>query len=149
MSVDTVEIICPSCGTVSHFDELNRDAAAFCRGCDYPLFWARPPRAQGEDDDESDDGLRRLPGTVGRVSLATVDCPECTEPNQVSASVCVRCGADLHAAPPTLVVPEPQPEPEPEPEIEPEPPAERVIWPWIVLAVLAIAAVVVLVLLLA
>lgn len=146
MSIDTMEITCPSCGTVSHFEELARDASAFCRACDYPLFWVRPPRNEGEDSDGSETGLRRLPGTEGRVLLATLDCPECTEPNQVTATICIRCGADLHPTPPTLVLPVPEPVPVLEPE--PEPPAKRAIWPWILLAILAVAAVAALVVLL-
>lgn len=148
MSIEAVEITCPSCGTVSHFKELTRDAAAFCRTCDYPLFWVRPPRLEGEDAG-GEEGLRRLPGTVGRVSLATLDCPVCTEPNLVSATLCIRCGADLHPAPPTVVLPPPpEPQPLPEPEPEPVPPAKRLLWPWILLAVLAVAAIITLVVLL-
>ena len=147
MTAGTIEVACPSCGTVSHFEELTRDAGAFCRVCDYPLFWARPPRAGGVDDEQGADGLRRLPGTAGRVELATIDCPVCTEPNPVTASICIRCGADLRPAPPTAVVPvAPPPPPAPAPP-PPPPPAKRVIWPWILLAVLAVAAVVVLLIL--
>lgn len=146
MNLDTSEITCPSCGTVSHLQELARDAGAFCRACDYPLFWARPPRQDGEGAGDGGDGLRRLPGTGGLVSLATVDCPECTEPNQVVASICIRCGAQLRPSAPTTVLPAVEPEP-PAEEPGPEPPEERVIWPWVVLAVLAVAAVVALVLL--
>lgn len=142
-SIGTMEITCPSCGTVSHFEELGRDAGAFCRVCDYPLFWARPLRAEAGDGSSGDEGLRRLPGTAGRVALATIDCPACTEPNPVSAAICIRCGADLYPAPPTVVLPPPPPEPVPEPE--PVGAARRVIWPWIVLALLALAAVVILI----
>lgn len=148
MSIETFEVACPSCGTVSHFKDLAREAAAFCRQCDYPLFWARPPRVEGAEDPDVDGGLRRLPGTAGLVSLATADCPECTEPNPVSAAVCIRCGSDLRPPPPTVVLPEPPPVPVAEPEPVPEPPAARPWWPWVVLAVLAVGAVVALVLLL-
>ena len=144
MSIDTVVITCPSCGTVSHLEDLGRDAGAFCRVCDYPLFWARPARPEGEASESGEEGLRRLPGTAGRVALATIDCPSCTEPNPVSASICIRCGADLHPVP-TVAVPIPPPPPAPEPE--PEPVAKRVIWPWVLVALLAVAAIVVLVLL--
>jgi hypothetical protein len=149
MSVETIEIACPSCGTVSHFQDLGREASAFCRQCDYPLFWARPPRSAGAEDPDVDGGLRRLPGTAGLVSLATADCPECTEPNPLSATVCIRCGSDLRPPPPTVVLPPaPPPVPVAEPEPVPEPAPARPWWPWAVLAVLAIGAVVALVLLL-
>lgn len=144
MSAGTVEITCPSCGTVSHFEEMGRDAAAFCRVCDYPLFWARGPVGSGAAGEQGGEGLRRLPGTAGRVQLATIDCPVCTEPNPVSATICIRCGSDLRPVPTTPVEPvvlTPAPPPPPPP---PPPPAKRVIWPWIVLAVLAVAAVVIL-----
>lgn len=146
MNTGTVEVACPACGTVSHFQELGRDAAAFCRVCDYPLFWARGPVAPGAVGEQGGDGLRRLPGTAGRVQLATIDCPACTEPNPVSATICIRCGSDLRPVPtapvePVVAAPAPPPPP------PPPPPARRVIWPWILLAVLAVAAVVVLLIL--
>ncbi len=153
MTVSAVEITCPACGTVSQFQEVGRDAGAFCPACDYPLFWARGDRRQGNEDGESQVGLRRLPGTVGRVSEATLDCPVCAEPNLLTASVCVRCGALLHPAPPEPEVdplpppPEPEPEPAPVVVVEEATPA-RVIWPWVLCAVLAVAAVVILVVLL-
>lgn len=147
MSMGTTEIACPSCGTVSHFADLGRDASAFCRVCDYPLFWARPTRSVSGDADDGESGLRRLPGTAGRVALATIDCPVCTEPNPVSATICIRCGSDLRPAPPTVVVPVAPPPVIPEPEPVPEPVPARVIWPWIVLALLAVAAIVTLIIL--
>lgn len=142
--MDTMEITCPSCGTVSHFGDLARDAGAFCRVCDYPLFWARPARTEGDPGASAAEGLRRLPGTAGRVTLSTIDCPECTEPNLLAASICIRCGADLRPAPPTVQEPVILPEPEPEPEAAPA----RKIWPWILVAALAIAAIVTLIVLL-
>jgi Double zinc ribbon len=134
----TVEVTCPTCGTDSYFDELNRDSAAFCRVCDYPLFWALAPRL-GAAEDEGDTGLRRLPGTAGRVAIATLACPVCTEPNPLGGSVCIRCGADLHPAPATALVQELPPPPLPPPP-PPPPPPKRVLWPWILLGVSALVA---------
>jgi hypothetical protein len=137
----TVDLTCPTCGTVSYFEELNRDAASFCRVCDFPLFWVRG-RQLGALEGGGDAGLRRLPGTAGRVALAMMACPACTEPNPVTGTICIRCGADLHPAPVVVV------EPPPPPAEAPAPPApKRTIWPWIVLAVLAVVAVVLLVVL--
>jgi hypothetical protein len=150
--VTATPITCPVCGTVSYFEELNRDASAFCRVCDFPLFWVRSARLAGPDEASGDAGLRRLPGTAGRVAVATLDCPVCTEPNPVSAEICIRCGSQLHPAPPEPA-PEPTPAPPPpvvyQPPPPPPPPAKRVIWPWVLLGVLAVIAVVILVVLLA
>ena len=142
----STEITCPTCGTVSHFDELGRDASSFCRTCDYPLFWVRSAQlaAAGSGGDA---GLRRLPGTVGRASVATLECPACTEPNLVSAAICIRCGADLHPAPAPEALPPPPPtvvyEPPP-----PPPPARRPVWPWVALIVALLIGITVLVVLL-
>ena len=129
----SVTITCPACATVSHFDEVSRDAASFCRNCDYPLFWTRSAQLAtvGAPDGA---GLRRLPGAGGKATIAMLDCPVCTEQNMVTATVCVRCGADLHPAP--VVEPEPEPEPDPEPvvAVEPPPPAPEPWWPWAVFA---------------
>jgi hypothetical protein len=138
------EITCPGCGTVSHFEELRRSATEFCRSCDYPLFWARSTlvAARGGGSD-GDTGLRRLPGTAGRTTVATVTCWACQEPNLVAATICVRCGSDLAGPPPA-----PAPEPQPAPVVEV---VEEVVvvpkpspWPWILLAVLFVAGLVVL-----
>jgi hypothetical protein len=148
----TVDVTCPTCGTVSYFDEVNRDANAFCRVCDYPLFWVRSTAFAGVGDAEGGVGLRRLPGTAGRITVAMEACPECSEPNPVSVNICVRCGADMHPPPPP---PPPPPEPEPEPEPvfvpppPPPPPPARNWWPWVALGVLAVVAIVILVVLLA
>jgi hypothetical protein len=143
-------VTCPTCGTVSYFEELKRDASGFCRVCDFPLFWVRSTRLAEADDEAGDTGLRRLPGTAGRVALATIDCPVCTEPNPVSGVICIRCGSPLHPAPP-----EPVPEPPAPPPVvyvppppPPPPPPKRAIWPWVLLGVLAVIAVVILVVLL-
>ena len=142
----SVETTCPACGTVSHFDELSRDASAFCRSCDYPLFWSRSAQlvAVGAGDGT---GLRRLPGTAGRQAVATRECPSCTEPNAITAAVCIRCGADMHPAPVAAL---PAPEPDPEPtlvEVAPVP-ARPARWPWIALGIAALIAVIGLIVLL-
>lgn len=140
----STDVTCPTCGTVSYFEEIGRDAEAFCRVCDFPLFWVRSGSLGATDGFSGDVGLRRLPGTAGRVALATLPCPSCTEPNPVTGTICIRCGADLY----------PEPEvPEPEPVVvappPPPPPApKRRIWPWVLLGVLAGLAVVALVVLL-
>lgn len=145
----TTEIACPSCGTVSYYTELGRDASGFCRECDFPLFWARTPRPAAAGIGDGDGGLRRLPGTAGRVALATIDCPACTEPNPVASVICIRCGSELRPAPP-IVLPPPEPVIVPEPEPLPVPaPPPRVLWPWILLVVMAVAGVVALVVALA
>src|SRR5690606_25394702 len=115
--------------------------------CDYPLFWARSTLVTaGGGGTDADTGLRRLPGTAGRTTVATRTCWACQEPNLLAAAVCVRCGSDL-AGPPT--VPPPPPEPEPVVAV-----VEEVIvarpspWPWILLAVLFVAGLVVLALVL-
>jgi hypothetical protein len=140
----TIDVVCPTCRSISYFEVLNRDAKAFCRVCDYPLFWASSGSTtgfSGEGDDEV--GLRRLPGTAGFKEVPMLSCPVCDEPNPVTAKICHRCGADLHPAPtPVLVAPAPTqptqstPTPEPEP-----PPPTRLLWPWIVGIVVTAAAV--------
>lgn len=135
----TTELTCPSCGTLSYFEEVTREATAFCRICDYPLFWARAAHVQAGENGSSTEGLRRLPGTAGRVAIATFACPVCAEPNTLTANICIRCGADLHPAP---VVEAPPPPPLPEPEPEPEPVKKTRWWPWILLGVLAVIAIV-------
>ncbi|MDQ1397678.1 MAG: hypothetical protein QOG64_2937 [Acidimicrobiaceae bacterium] len=126
------EVLCPGCGTESHFDQLRRDSSEFCRVCDYPLFWVRTTAfALDQIDTDGENGLRRLPGTAGRVAAASLFCPSCTEPNPVAAVLCIRCGSDLH---PRKVEPPPPPPPEPEPEpvvLVVAPPSR---WPWILLA---------------
>ena len=135
------EINCPGCGTVSHFDELRRSAGEFCRSCDYPLFWARSTLVTaGGGPADADTGLRRLPGTAGRTTVATVTCWACQEPNLLAATICVRCGSDL-AGPPAPPPPPPEPEPVVEVvEVAPEP--TPIPWAWIVLAVLFLTGVV-------
>jgi uncharacterized protein (DUF983 family) len=130
MNDTTVEITCPGCGTVSHFDQVRRNAQEFCRRCDFPLFWVRSGDAPPDTGSEGDVGLRRLPGAGGRQVVASLGCPRCNEPNLYTATLCIRCGADLRPAPPTpppapVIVEPPAAPPEPEPEVGP-------IWPYYV-----------------
>jgi hypothetical protein len=144
-----VEVLtCPECGTVASVTVNRRDAADFCRTCDYPLFWT-PSRVHYDSVSRSaDETLRRLPGTVGRATIASLPCPHCAEPNALSAQVCIRCGLSMHpieAAPP----------PPPEPEYEPPPPAVYIEpehgiawWVWALLATGLVALAVLLILVL-
>jgi hypothetical protein len=97
----------------------RRDASDFCRNCDYPLFWT-PSKILLDRANLSDESLRRLPGTVGRVTVASFRCPHCAEPNQLTAVDCIRCGRPLrpvhYEQPPVPVYLSPPPPPEPEPE---------------------------------
>lgn len=142
------DVTCPSCGTVSWFEELGRDAGAFCRSCDYPLFWVRATRL-APSDTSGDVGLRRLPGTAGRLAVATIDCPSCEEPNPINNRICIRCGADLRPVPAPPPAPMPtQPTPVAHRPAPPPPPPKRNWWPWIILGVLAVIAIVILIILL-
>jgi hypothetical protein len=133
------EIVCPGCGNTTVVEHMGRDANEFCRVCDYPLFWARSSATTAADTGDGGAGLRRLPGTGGRVLVAGFPCPSCTEPNLVTATVCIRCGSDLHPEPepppppPTVFIPEPEPEPEP-----PPPPPARSWWPIIIATLLIV-----------
>ena len=106
-------ITCPECGTTASVTLNRRDSVDFCRTCDYPLFWT-PSKIIRDPSDSSDESLRRLPGTVGRATVASLACPFCYEPNALSAQTCVRCGKPMHpvaeigAAP--VYVPPPAPE---------------------------------------
>jgi hypothetical protein len=138
----TVELACPSCGTISYFDELERDASAFCRTCDYPLFWARTSHVASGEAASEGESLRRLPGAAGRVAIATFACPVCAEPNTVAATICIRCGSELHPAP----VPEPPPAPPPPPPPAPPEPEivadrRRALWPVVLLWLLGALAI--------
>lgn len=107
----------------------RRESQDFCRKCDFPLFWTpstvlRDPAAQSAEE-----SLRRLPGTVGRATVASQPCPHCAEPNALSAQVCVRCGRSMHLeAPPPP--PEPVYVPPPPAPVYVEPEKERVAW-WV------------------
>lgn len=113
-----VDVVCPTCNTVSHLSEVDRDAGSFCSTCDYPLFWAqRTSFATGAIDLSEGAGLRRMPGTEGWAIGERLICPECAEPNMVTEIFCVRCGADLHPkALPPIFIPTTAP-----PDLEPAP----------------------------
>jgi hypothetical protein len=145
----STKVTCPNCGTVSYLDELSREADAFCRICDFPLFWSRGERVVGAGAG-GDAGLRRLPGTAGRVDVATIDCPECKEPNPVARTICIRCGSELRPAPaPPPAPPPPPPPPPPLPAPEPVADVERSwVWLYVVLGIAAVVAIVLLVVLL-
>lgn len=138
------DVTCPSCGTVSHFDQMRRDAQEFCRRCDYPLFWVRSSDAPVGPASEGDVGLRRLPGAGGRQVVASLGCPSCNEPNLYTSTICIRCGADLHPVAPMPVV-EVAPPPPPPPPPEPEPPVGP-IWPYYV-ALIGVPVIIALILL--
>jgi hypothetical protein len=139
-----VEVLsCPECGAMQQVSLSRRDASDFCRSCDYPLFWT-PARVQRDRDDAGSDlSLRRLPGTVGRATIASLRCPHCFEPNAVTAQTCVRCGLPMVVAeqppPPTVYVPPPPP-----PPVQLVPDKGVAWWVWALIG-LAVTATVVLV----
>jgi hypothetical protein len=136
-------VTCPECGLATTIALHRRDAAGFCPACDYPLFWA-PTRIVLDGEGRAGESLRRLPGTAGRATVASLTCPHCAEQNPLAASVCVRCGRSLVLEP---AAPEPEPEPVvvPVAEPEPEPEPRSTTWIWVVaaLAVLALVTLVV------
>jgi hypothetical protein len=143
-AVETVT--CPECGAPAAVAVNRRDAHDFCARCDYPLFWTPSRVLQGNSSGTNDMALRRLPGTVGRATIASRDCPHCAEPNTVTAQICVRCGLSMF---PVAEVPVPVPVPVyvPPPPPPYEPPKSHVAW-WVwVLLYLAVAATVVVVVL--
>ena len=116
LAVETVT--CPECQTVAVATMNRRDAHDFCANCDYPLFWV-PSKVFRDRGDGADASLRRLPGTLGQADRAAFPCPNCSEPNIVTATVCIRCGALLRPVAPTApiyVAPPQPPEPVPVPE---------------------------------
>lgn len=131
-----VELVtCPSCGTSAQVTLNRRESDDFCRTCDFPLFWTPSKIFRGEDDNGAD-SLRRLPGTVGRATIASLNCPTCFEPNSLSAQVCVRCGGPMHLS----VEPPPLPVPPPPPVVPEPPPPEPEQVGWWVWAMLALGA---------
>jgi hypothetical protein len=143
-------LTCPGCGSEVEVDPGSKSSAEFCPTCDYPLFWATPPKEFEilSGDDNAEPTLRRLPGAGGKQAIATAACPTCFELNALDAVTCLRCGNPM-------VLPEPEPEPEPvleEPEPEPEPeliPEPEHDWrPWALLAILGLIAIIILVVLL-
>ncbi len=139
-------VTCPECGTVATATLNRRDSRDFCRNCDYPLFWT-PSKVQVGRGDVADDSLRRLPGTQGRATLASLPCPHCAEPNPLSGVNCLRCGLPLR---PVAAPPPPPPEPvhvPPPPPAEAAPPPREPWWPWVLLGLMTAAIIVIAVLL--
>jgi hypothetical protein len=124
---------CPGCGIVVTLEPGRRDAAAFCPSCDYPLFWAGGRATVLDTNADAEASLRRLPGTAGMVTVGMITCWQCREPNPVTNTFCLRCGADL-SGPPVVVEPEPEPVPPPPPP--PPPPPEPVLWPLLVMLII-------------
>jgi hypothetical protein len=140
-----VAITCPECSASAMVELTRRDALDFCARCDFPLFWARDQVVVSDPMDSNDDALRRLPGTLGRVVIASLPCPHCNEPNLPTATLCVRCGLTLKAsAPPSP--PRPRPVPLPEPPLEPleDEPDHWWIWLLVLLTLLLVAGIVLL-----
>jgi hypothetical protein len=139
-------VSCPECGTTAMVTLNRRDSRDFCRNCDYPLFWTPSRVLTDRELDANDQALRRLPGTVGRATVASLICPHpnCGEPNPVTAQTCVRCGLPLHVVappppPPVVYVPPP-----PAPVLAPEPEQRVAWWVWALIGVgLAITVVLV------
>jgi hypothetical protein len=125
---DRDRVTCPECGAVQDVHLNRRESIDFCRNCDFPLFWTPSEviRDRGAGDGE---GLRRLPGTVGRSTLASTACPHCAELNLVTAETCIRCGRPMH---PVIEAPPPPPVyvPPPPPVVVPPPPPKDVPW-WV------------------
>jgi len=143
-----VDVVCPTCNTLSHLQQVERDATCFCPTCDYPLFWAElasfAPSPDGQGATNGDGGRRRLPGTEGRATPDKLACPACVEPNLVTESYCVRCGADLHPKPPAppYVAPPPAPKTALPTEAVVVTARRRRLWPWVAFAGLPIVGLV-------
>lgn len=139
-------VTCPECGTRAQVTLNRRESGDFCRNCDYPLFWT-PSKVYYDRSDGGDESLRRLPGTVGRATVASLNCPHCAEPNALSAQTCVRCGKPMQVVapppPPTPVVVAPPPP-------APAPPPEKGVswWVWAVLGAGAAALITLVILIL-
>lgn len=129
-----ITITCPDCGNAAMFETMRRGADEFCPNCDFPLFWAKNDLPTGSLGGLVDATRRRLPGAGGRATIGTRVCPECAELNRLSATHCIRCGADLDPPPP---LPPPEPEPEPVVVVVPPPPMPppAPTWPlWVAVA---------------
>jgi hypothetical protein len=124
----TESVTCPECGTRADVTVTRRDAVDFCNRCDFPLFWT-PSTIQLGDRETAEATLRRLPGTAGRVTVASVPCPHCDEANLLTATTCGRCGRPmvLEEAPAPVVVAPPPPPPAPAPE------PRSLWWLWLLL----------------
>jgi len=140
-----VAITCPECSASAMVELTRRDALDFCPRCDFPLFWARDQVVFSDPVDSNDDALRRLPGTLGRVVIASTPCPHCNEPNLPTATLCVRCGLTLQASAPPAP-PRPRQAPVPEPSMEPLEDAPNHWWIWllVLLTLLLVAGIVLL-----
>ncbi len=138
-------VTCPECGTTATATLNRREARDFCRTCDFPLFWTPTAVLRDPAGRAVDDSLRRLPGTVGRATVASQPCPHCAEPNALSAQLCVRCGRSMHIeAPPPI--PRPVYVAPPPPPVYEEPKKRIAWWVWALLATGIVAAVVLIVL---
>ena len=139
------DIICPECGQVARVVAIRRAAEEFCTHCDYPLFWAPTAVAMATPGVSSETTMRRLPGAGGRQRIGTRVCLECGELNALSATYCIRCGADLDPKPEPPPPPPPHPLPPPEPEPEPIVDDRTPWWWWAIVATLGIAITLVLI----
>lgn len=132
----TEVITCPECGTIAQVTLNRRESVDFCRNCDYPLFWT-PSKIMRGSSGSTDESLRRLPGQAGRVTVASLPCPFCYEPNALSAQTCIRCHRPMHPVegppPPAPVYIAP-----PEPVVV-EAPDKVAWWVWALLALGAAA----------
>jgi hypothetical protein len=132
-------LTCPECGTVATVTVTRRESGDFCRKCDYPLFWV-PSRIELDRSNISNESLRRLPGTVGRATVASLACPHCAELNAVNAENCVRCGRPMQEVAQAPIVESPvYVAPPPEPVIEPDPRWAWWVWVLIVTGLLVVA----------
>jgi len=140
IETDRRTVVCPECGTRAPVTLNRRDAVDFCAKCDFPLFWTPTEISRGSGEGGGD-SLRRLPGTAGRQTVASVPCPSCAEANPLGTDTCLRCGG------PMVIVPLPEPEPIPEPVAEPVvvPEKRPFPWYWLVVAIATLVALVALV----
>jgi len=93
-------IACPQCGAPNSDPQGQRSGDAFCKDCDYPLFFTLGVVQHIDLDDDA--ATSRLPGVGGRDRRVWLPCPECGELNPRDGVHCLRCGAVLY-----------RPEPEP------------------------------------
>lgn len=128
-SVRREQVVCPECGFNQPVTLNRRDSVDFCTRCDYPLFWT-PREIQLGEDDNNAEALRRLPGTGGRQTVASVPCPTCAEENTLTAVVCARCHGPM-------VIAEPAPVTVAAPTVVVEEEPGR---PWVLIAVVVLTA---------